>query len=242
MKAATWRNWSFWLLSFTTGLTIATIVSDNIELSPILAFGIAFVAVGVFVLGIASSAPYTGPKHAITFVFLAIFGLFTAPVLQHYLSSLLLCALINLSLCVCGSVTGAFIGYRIQYTWHLFWVAIVSSVVDLYSVFHSSGPSARLIEHPEALSLLTLAWPMWGSSDLVPILGVGDLVFAALYLSASRRHGLSLMRSLIGLAIGLFLTLISLYYFRRAIPALPFLGLGMLLAHPTLLTKAFAQK
>ena len=67
---------------------------------------------------------------------------------------------------------------------------------------------------------------------MTPILGVGDVVLAALYLAAATKHGLSRARTLAALAAGFTATFVALLLLERALPALPFLGLAIVLAHP----------
>lgn len=118
------------------------------------------------------------------------------------------------------------IGARIQAAGHLLFVAIVSSAMDAFSVYAPAGPTAALIATPHAIQLLALPWPMLGTPDIVPILGVGDVVFAALYRSAARAHGINPARTLAALACGFALTLGALLILQQPIPALPFVGLS----------------
>jgi hypothetical protein len=57
-----------------------------------------------------------------------------------------------------------------------------------------------------------------------PMLGFADAIFAALYLAAARRHGLSTRRATIAVAIGLFAAGTVAVALRRPLPALPFVG------------------
>lgn len=61
---------------------------------------------------------------------------------------------------------------------------------------------------------------------------MGDITFAALYLAAARRHGLPVSRTLVALALGLAATLATVLLTGIGVPALPFLGLAVVLAHP----------
>jgi hypothetical protein len=72
---------------------------------------------------------------------------------------------------------------------------------------------------------------MLGTRNIEPFLGVGDIVFSGLYVATARRHGLALQRTLLALAGGYALTMLGVFVFRTAVPALPFLGAAMLLAH-----------
>jgi hypothetical protein len=114
----------------------------------------------------------------------------------------------------------------------LLFVAIVSSVSDVLSVFHPSGPSNAIVQSKAALSLLALPWPMLGSDRIEAFLGVGDVVFVGLYVACSRRHELPLSRTLLALALGFALTMLVVVKLEAVLPALPVLGLSMMLAQP----------
>jgi hypothetical protein len=85
------------------------------------------------------------------------------------------------------------------------------------------------LREPERIALIALPWPLWGTGTIQPVLGVGDIVFVALYLAAYARHRLSLVRGALGLAAGFFAGLLLLITLERAIPLLPLLGAGAVL-------------
>lgn len=131
-----------------------------------------------------------------------------------------------------GTYLGAFVGGRIEDPGHVPFVAVASALADIFSVTQPAGPSAAIVRSEVALSLLALSWPMLGTDRVAPLLGVGDVVFTALYLAVARRHGLSSMRTVVGLAAAYGVTMLTVFATRTAVPVLPFLGAGMLLAHP----------
>lgn len=141
-------------------------------------------------------------------------------------------AVVAMLLLGAGSTLGAFVGNRIQHAGHLGVVAIVSSIADVTSVFHEAGPTAQILESAPTLAWLAIAAPMLGTTDVTPILGVGDVVLAALYVAAATKHGLSRARTLVALAAGFVSTFAALLLLERALPALPFLGAAIVLAHP----------
>nr|MDQ3038079.1 hypothetical protein [Myxococcota bacterium] len=136
-----------------------------------------------------------------------------------------------LLLLVGGGVAGAVVGGRIQHAGHLSVVAVVSSIADAWSVMAPEGPSAAVVQQAPLLSVLALPFPMLGTDAIEPLLGVGDVVFVALYLTVSRRFELGLGRTIAALAIAFAATAMTVIALERAIPALPFLGAAMLIAH-----------
>jgi hypothetical protein len=139
---------------------------------------------------------------------------------------------VTISLLLFGGVLGGAVGGRIEHPGHLLAVAVVSLLVDTFSVYHPAGPTAAVVAQPRALAVLALPWPMLGGDEIVPILGVGDVVFAALYVSASRRHSLGTRRTAAALAAGLMVTMIAVIFSGLPIPALVGMGLAVLAVHP----------
>ncbi|MFT3921040.1 MAG: hypothetical protein QM778_00765 [Myxococcales bacterium] len=131
-----------------------------------------------------------------------------------------------------GTAIGAALGARIEHAGHLLAVALVSGLADLWSAH--AGPTARMvadaISRPERLALFALPWPLWGTGTIQPVLGVGDVVFVALYLATFRRHGLSRVRACVGMGAGFALGLGLLLGLERAVPLLPLLGAGAICA------------
>jgi hypothetical protein len=140
-------------------------------------------------------------------------------------------AAVILALLASGSVSGGVLGARIAHPGHLSVVAIVSSLADLWSVLAPSGPTAAIVTSAPLLSVLALPFPMLGTSDIEPLLGLGDIVFVALYLTASERFELGKTRTMIALGLAFAVTALAVIVLARAIPALPFLGVAVLLAH-----------
>lgn len=141
-------------------------------------------------------------------------------------------AAVIVALLASGSVSGSVLGARIAHPGHLSVVAVVSSLADVWSVLGSSGPTATIVTNAPLLSVLALPFPMLGTSDIEPLLGLGDIVFVALYLTASERFGLEKKRTILALSVAFALTALFVIVLARPIPALPFLGLAILVAHP----------
>lgn len=230
--APSWQNLCFCLVSALVVLTIAWLSAETITLSPGLAYTIAFVIVATSILGCAFSSPNPRISAAISTAILAIAALGALKFYPDLVSAFGQACVVTVTLLSAGSLIGAFVGYRIEAPGHLLIVVVVSSLVDLLSVVHPAGPSAQLAQDKAMLSLLALPWPMLGTKDLIPVIGVGDIVFSALYVAASRAHALSAQRTLFALIAGFAFTLLALFVFMKPIPALPFFGAAMLIAHP----------
>jgi len=144
-------------------------------------------------------------------------------------------AAITAALLVGGSLGGAIVGARVRKAGYLIVVAYVSSLADVYSVLASGGPSAHVAQSERALSVLAVSWglpALGGGVAPVPIIGVGDVVMTALYLVAARQLGLGVRRTVVAIAVGYLVVAALLVVFAQALPALPVLGVAVLLAHP----------
>jgi hypothetical protein len=194
----------------------------------IAAYGVAYACVASCVIAVAAMAPDLGAR-ALAIGSVAVVGLAVAPLVSGAIVS---AGIVLALLLVCGTAAGAAIGARIEHPGHLLPVAVVSSFADLVSVSTPGAPSDAIAHTPAALSVLAISWPMPGTHDAVPILGVGDVVVAALYVAATRKHGLAIPRTLLALGVGLALTAIVVAATALPIPALPFLGAAVVVAHP----------
>jgi len=201
----------------------------SISAPPVAAFALSFGCVCALVLGSARACPARQGRDLRWLIapisILALVAFSGARDIWH-------AAAVLVSLLVAGSVLGAVVGASIEDIGHLLFVAIVSSLADAASVLHPEGPSAAIVQSEAALSLLALPFAFLGTSDTPPLLGVGDVVFTSLYVAAARRHGLPEQRTLLALALAFAATMIVVTALEIAIPALPFLGLAMLIAHP----------
>ena len=193
---------------------------------------VAFGFVSAEVLLVAALTPLFWSR-ALAGLLLPVSGLALVGALGTSLPTLAGAMLVTACLLLFGTLTGAVVGNAIEVPGHLVVVAVVSALVDTFSVLHPSGPTAQLIEIEAAIDLLLLPWPMLGTSDIQPVLGVGDIVFVAIYTSASRRHELSMRRTVAALAVGLAVTLAVVIATGSGTPALPFLGGAFVLAHPS---------
>lgn len=176
-------------------------------------------------LAVGAATPDLG-RAAIAIVVLSALGLALVP------AGPVGAAIVLAALLAGGTAGGAAIGARIEHAGHVLPVAVVSSLVDAVSVLTPGAPSDVVADTPALLSLLAISWPMPGTHDLPAFLGVGDVAFVGLYFAAARRHGLSLGRTAVALGAGLAATAVLVMTTAIALPALPFLGAAMLVAHP----------
>ncbi len=127
---------------------------------------------------------------------------------------------------------GTQVGARVESPGHILPVALLSAAVDLWSVTAASGPTHAIVQTPVLLRLLTVMAAVPPSRVPEPQIGFGDVVFTALYMAISERFGLSLRRTSGAIFAGILMAGLAAALLDAPVPALPALGLMMVLAHP----------
>jgi len=204
-------------------------VGPRVAAPPLLSFVFSFGCIAALVLASAQLCPAKG-RGDLRWLALPVLAL--AAVAWSGAYDVWHAAVVLIALLAGGTLLGAVVGASIEHAGHLVFVALVSSFADAASVLHPKGPSAAIVESETALALLALPFAFLGSHETPPLLGVGDVVFTGLYVAAARRHQLSVRRTIAALALAYVATLIAVAAFQLPIPALPFLGLAILIAHP----------
>ena len=199
--------------------------------SPVLAFALTFAAVTAAVLLASAFAPLLTRRFA--WILLApLGGMAGVAAFAPGATSAGAGAVVLVCLLGGGTLLGRAIGGRVEHPGHLLLVAYVTAIADLYSVFAPSGVTAHVAASETLLPLFAIPWPMLGLGELVPVLGVGDVVITAVYIAAAARHVLGMRRMLAALVAGYAATFVALVVTARGLPALPFLGLAVVLAVP----------
>lgn len=208
---------------------VCLLVFPGWSTSPAGGYVVAYAMVTGAVVAVAGLAP-SPPPRAAALVLLPVAVVVAVGVASPEASSPGAAGVVAACLLAGGTLLGGVIGGRIEHPGHLLVVAYVTAVVDAYSVLSPGGVSAQVVDSAPLLSVLTVGWAMPGVEGVAPVLGVGDVVMSAIYLSAARAHRLGVARFGIFLLGGYALTLGALLAFERALPALPFLGLAVVAA------------
>lgn len=229
-RPAAWLRFLFALSGALLGLAASAAAAPHLPLPVLWGYALSFSCVAASTIAVAlCTSPPPGRRAALWLVpgfgVLAIAWASDAMGLPAALA-------VAAALLALGSVVGTLVGRAIEHPGHLLFVALVSSLADTFSVAHPAGPSAAIAAAPEALALLAISWPMFGTASIEPLLGVGDVVFTALYVAASRAHALPAPHTVLALALAFVATLLTVLATALPVPALPFLGLAMLVAHP----------
>ena len=120
------------------------------------------------------------------------------------------------------------------------WVVLVAAIipfVDAYSVFAPNGPTNVIVnEHRHVFTDFSFAFPIPGER-FAAHLGLPDLLFFALFLSAAARFALRPAFSWLLLTMSFGATLALASVWRGGLPALPLLAVAFLLANADLIWK-----
>lgn len=139
---------------------------------------------------------------------------------------------VTASLLALGALAGGYIGGLLRHPGMLLVVAYVASVGDCFSVYHPHGLTHAILQDARALSLLALSFPALGSAQTIPLVGVGDVVFACVYMVGTRATGLSPRRTFWALLAAMTGVVLVVELAQAALPALPFMSSAVVLAHP----------
>jgi hypothetical protein len=176
-------------------------------------------------------APTQGARRGAWFLGLgAVYALLFA--LDLGAPSLATQGLLTMLLLTTAGLVGGYIGSLLEYPGMLLVVSYVAALADCFSVLHPSGFSAQVLRDPKALALLTISVPVLGTDELRSLIGIGDVAFAALFVTGARVTGLPVGRTGAALAMALAVVASSAELAHTPLPALPFLGAAVLLVHP----------
>lgn len=218
------------VLAVFAPLGFMAVVAPWVPLGPLGSTLLALAAVAVAIVGgVALAPPDALPARVGLPVALVGLGLVALAVALPPVASGLVGAL---GLLTVASIVGGAIGSRMESSGHLAAVALVSAAVDLWSVTSPAGPTHRIVQSPALTRLLTVSVAIPPLRDPRPAIGFGDAVFVALYLAAAARFSMPRPRMSVALWAGIFGAGVLAIAFERAVPALPTIGLMVLVTQP----------
>jgi len=226
-----WWRWLGTVGAAVAALLVAAQFSPRLSVSAPLAYGLGFAAVCGSALAVGLALPRPPPR--------ALFALVVPVGSLLALSAARAVGLeaamaVTACLLLAGSLVGGTIGYAIEHPGQLLFVVLVSAFADVLSLYQPGGVSHEVLQSEQALLALALPWPMLGTPYIEPMLGVGDVAFTALYVTATRAHALSMVRTTSALAAAFLVTMALVMWLESALPALPLLGCAMLVAQPAM--------
>jgi len=136
--------------------------------------------------------------------------------------------LANVAKVAAAAALGLWVAENLEHASWVVLVAVVSAVVDVVSVY--AGPTKVLLDTgPAAVGYFTIALTVSGYAvtEGYTALGISDVVFFSLYLSAARRFDLRSAASAVAMVASLVVTVAAATYW-EALPALPLLSVAFL--------------
>jgi len=220
------------LLFTATTIALAVVLAPHVRLgvrgaSFVTFFGVASVAVSAIAIG-ARRAP--SGWHTLAFDATAAAALVVVAAMRW--SSPWFSVVVDAALVAIGCATGALVGHRVQHAGHLLPACCVASAADIFSVTSSTGVTRMIAENERALSVLALSFPVPGTHQVAPTLGLGDLIFGALLLGTAARHALPYARTALLVFLGVMSAGLLSARFALPVPAIPTISAAVLIGIP----------
>ena len=102
-------------------------------------------------------------------------------------------------------------------------MGVVKSEDDALDAVQKSLEAGLPAPIPPIFNLVILHWPHPGADIMLPLFGVGDLIFIAFFLAVCQRFALSLQKGALLVLAGLGISILVTIFVQRPIPALPFI-------------------
>lgn len=132
-----------------------------------------------------------------------------------------------------GTSLGASVGLRIAHPGHLLAVMLASSGADLWSVLSPSGISRAVVDSAAAVQrAVAVSAQVDSQQGPDAMIGLGDVIFSALYMGAARTHQLALGRMRLAVLLGLVASGLVALALGMPLPALPLMGLAVVVLVP----------
>jgi len=206
--------------------------SPAMRLSVEVGYFVAFAMVVGFVVAISLGVPRLSARQTWCVCSLAGATLAVMASMRIQVDNIGLAALVWVCIMFGCSALGAAVGRAVEKPGHILVVVLLSAAVDAYSVLAPEGVSAAVVENEVLLSVLALSWAFPGTAQVLPLLGMGDVTMTSLYLAAGLAHALPRGRCAAWLLAGYAAVAVAVFVMGRSLPALPFLGVAVVLAWP----------
>jgi hypothetical protein len=213
-------------------LELAGLAAPHLRMSEVAAALVTFAAgTGVALGGVTLAARRTpSPREALGLLLVAGLGLaVVAWRLVPAPTAALVTAAAHLFV---ASTLGGGIGRRVEHPGHLLPACAVAAAADIASISTPGMPTRELLASERAIDLVAFPAPVPGTLAWAPVLGIGDLVFAALLLAACRAHRIAPARAPLALVVGAFVAGLASAALGRPVPALVPMATAVVLFTP----------
>jgi len=133
---------------------------------------------------------------------------------------------LNLGLLGIAVILGGGLCKLVEKVAYIIPLSIIAGVADFWSVFF--GATEEMVRNMETARYFLISFPVIGTPDIMPMIGVTDFVFFGLYIELARKFGLPLKKN-IRFLLGIFLAVLILaMVLQHGIPVLPFMAVGFI--------------
>lgn len=137
-------------------------------------------------------------------------------------------ALVNLALLGIAYGGGVLLSQAIGKASYLIPLALAAAMADIWSV--GWGATRRIVESQTAMNYLLFSFPVAGRGVL-PLIGVTDFIFAALFLAFAHRFDLPLAKTRLLLIFAFFASITIAVGCGIGVPVLPIMGVCFIIGH-----------
>ena len=129
---------------------------------------------------------------------------------------------INLTLLGFALCGGILLSGTIKNPSYLIPLAAAAGLADMWSV--SFGVTNKIIQSRTAMNFLLFSFPVAGKG-ILPVIGVTDFIFAAMFLSLSSRFDMPVIRTQVLMAASFIISITVAVFGGFGVPVLPVMGL-----------------
>ncbi len=141
--------------------------------------------------------------------------------------------IIDIGLLGIGCHVGKIVAQGVSERSYLVPLSLVASVMDLWSVW--GGPSQLIIQNPQSHNYFLILYPLLGTQQIYPTIGLGDITFMALYLGVIPRYQLKRRQTSWALIVAIFSVYLLSVLSAKPLPAIPFISAAFLVVNWKLL-------
>ncbi|HYP89256.1 MAG TPA: hypothetical protein VEQ59_13910 [Polyangiaceae bacterium] len=216
----------------TLALFAAPLVALRPQLADLASFsGAASVALMSLVIAVPAKVPMRVALGAAVLTGAALGAL---AVFQASLGAGATLVAVDTVLVVLAWALGGSLGKSVQHQAHLFPACVVAASADVVSLLSPEGPSHAVAASERALSVLAIWFPVPGTRESSPALGVGDLVFIAFVLGVAVAHQLDYKRAIACCVAGVVLAGFAAAALGVAVPALVPIAAATIIGLPSI--------
>jgi uncharacterized membrane protein len=228
----------FWILIFFLMAWISPKIPNPGEASPLF-WSTSYLAVLSCIVLVGTTLYVIDKWIQIKASFSVLFGMtLIYAAMIHYANqllslSILSALIIDLGLLGIACHIGMIVAKGVSERSFLVPLSLVASIIDVWSVW--GGPSKMIVDNPQSHHYFLLLYPLLGTPQIYPTIGLGDITFMSLYLGVVPQYQLKQRQTSWALAGAIFAVYLLSVLSGKALPAIPFISAAFLMVNWKLL-------